>query len=336
MNLKSATARAANAILSIAGSESARVATVSGCLSLSEELQRQRDQLEASPLFGGMQTEDVARQIKNLNHRARELRRVLLRRTFEEDSPRVGRDNDRELNAVSQDVKRIEGEWSLAAKTLTDASNRSADVKSRIELLQTEFADAKAEAVKKLEQIQDSLRAAFNGDANEEKERAAAKDLHQARAACELAGAETAVRIEFLTEQMGKLQEAEQTARNAFDQQRKKLSEARIQRQKIRSDIATKALVDVLISGLMELDDDLSKTTSIEQKQMRDAVVQALYFHGGHRLQAGESLIYSNKLTGMDDLIEAFRSEPDLDLLFGRKGMSATSGVSLVADSALT
>lgn len=324
MSLKSVSIRAANAVLAAAGSESARVATAAGCLSMLEEFQKQKDDLQAAPGFAGMQTEDTTLRLKALGYQEREIRRVLLRRKIEEESSRVDRDNKRELDAAEQEVKVLETERSRAAAALSDAEQKAGAVKDRINGLQMELDAVRVAAQANLDEVRAEFQSAFDGDGDEEKERAAAKALQQAQTSCGEAGAEIALRIEGLTHQHMRLTEAVETARAGFLHQRKKLAEAMFRRHEIRSDIATKAMADALLLGLTELDEEVSLLPSYNEVQLKEAAKQKLHFYGEHRFPVGGDLIHGNALTGMDDLIAAFLREPDLDLLFGRKDLTAS------------
>lgn len=324
LNLKTIVKHVSNAVSAASGARAVadRVSTVSGCTALGNEYRRRYEQLQAMPEFCGMKTPEVSKQLGHLGRQQEELKRVSLRREIEENSPRIDRENKRELDAADLRIKGLEAIQESTQKALTAAETRTAEMQTRIDGLNRELSDARAAAADVVEKAKAAFRAVFEQEQDAAKEKAAAQALRQAQADQAVAGSDIELRIDGMSHQLQRLQDLESAERGKLQEAMQQLALATLRRHEIRLDIATKAMVDATVTGRCEIELLERFLPDHEVDQLRRRKMNATDFQvfGPHRFPAAAGLIRDNMLFGVERMVEAFAKEPDLGLLFGESG----------------
>ncbi|MBE0589039.1 MAG: hypothetical protein IH617_13460, partial [Hydrogenophaga sp.] len=249
--IKTIVKRVSNAVSAASGAKSLadRVSTVSGCTALGQEYRQRYEQLQAMPDFRGMKTPEASKEMGYIVLQQEELKRVSMRREIEEDSPRIDRENKRELDAADLRIKDLEAIQESTQKALTAAEVRTAEVQARIDGLSLEMSNARAAAADAVEQAKSAFRAVFEQEQDAAKEKAAAQALRQAQADHAVAGSEIELRIDGMSHQLRRLQDLESAERGKMQEAMQTLALAILRRHEIRQDIATKAMVDAMVAG---------------------------------------------------------------------------------------
>lgn len=297
-----------------------RVATVSGCMSLINELKELEINLERAPKgVGGLDTPEVHKRKALISRQKIEVRRVLLRRQFEEFADGVTKAVEDELKSAEAQIASLETGHRAAEADVVEVETKEEELRSRIRTLTVELDVARAEADKAVEEAKAALQAVFEQELGVDKEQRAAAALRKAQSARADAGTETELLIAGLNSRLSTLMTRTAGAKEKFQEVSTRLASAMVLRHEIRCDMAARVLIETMATGaaaMSHLTPHLPRT-DVESLGYAKASDSKFTFYAEHRLPAGESLVYNGVFVGFDTLVQALSKEPDLALLAG-------------------